>query len=343
MKADPIEVKITHFKQQLPVEMDRFWSSSENKMGLQQMFINWMIECCRSEIPVFLGGANTDDITSCLKLCNGERSVVPSLSNDHEEADDRIMYHVSQSISEERFEKVIVASPDTDVFVCSVYHFKRWIFNGLNELWVVSGRSGTTVAFPVHDLAERIAPEVIDILPAVHALTGCDTTSKIGTKTAALKVASGSCFGELSFFGVSTLNEELVDLAQHFMVHCISKDKDVIYYKKSQLLDLEKLPPTSSSAILHIKRSYLQTYVWLHAPFVRSIDIDPTHYGYVLDEEGDCLKPKITEDDVLPDDLPQPCNCLKCARANVCICRINNINCCQYCNCKREECQNPFE
>ena len=38
-KADPIELRISHFEQQLPIEMDRFWASPENKMRLQQMFI----------------------------------------------------------------------------------------------------------------------------------------------------------------------------------------------------------------------------------------------------------------------------------------------------------------
>ena len=31
--------------------------------------------------------------------------------------------------------------------------------------------------------------DLIDILPAIHALTDCDTTSKVGTKAAAYKIA----------------------------------------------------------------------------------------------------------------------------------------------------------
>ena len=34
--------------------------------------------------------------------------------------------------------------------------------------------------------------------------------------------------------------------------------------------------------------------------------------------------------------------CGKCARANVYICRVNNIQCCEYCNCKAETCQNSL-
>ena len=179
---------------------------------------------------------------------------------------------------------------------------------------------------------------------------GCDTTSKIGTKTSALKTASRNDFSTLVSFGKTNLDDSMLDIAERFLVQCICKDESVttfdqlrnkIYYRKSQLLDLEKLPPTSTSIMLHIKRAYLQTHVWLHSPFVASITIDPLDYGYQLDDE-DHLKPIVT-DNVLPDDLPQPCKCVKCAKPNVCICRVNGISCSRYCNCRSEACKNPLE
>ena len=39
-------------------------------------------------------------------------------------------------------QRVIVASPDTDMFVCLVHqlhHFNRWIYSGLNEIWMLCG------------------------------------------------------------------------------------------------------------------------------------------------------------------------------------------------------------
>ena len=77
-------------------------------------------------------------------------------------------------------------------------------------------------------------------------------------------------------------------LAENFLIRCICKNKDVntfnqlhhiVYYNKSQELDLEKLPATSSSVLLHIKRAYLQNYIWLHSAFVESIEINPLEYG----------------------------------------------------------------
>ena len=94
---------------------------------------------------------------------------------------------------------------------------------------------------------------------------GCDTTSKIGTKTSALKTTSRNDFSTLVSFGKTNLDDSMLDIAERFLVQCICKDESVttidqlrnkIYYRKSQLLDLEKLPPTSTSIMLHIKRAY---------------------------------------------------------------------------------------
>lgn len=158
-------------------------------------------------------------------------------------------------------------------------------------------------------------------------------------------------FDELVSFGQSTMNAEMQTLAEKFLIRCISKDKnvktfnqlrDTVYYKKSKELDLEKLPATSSSVSLHIKRAYLQTYIWLHSAYVESIEINPLEYGYELDDDDEeIIVPKIIEVS-LPDELPMPCNCVKCAKSNVCTCRVNKIRCCQYCNCKPDVCQNQL-
>lgn len=61
--------------------------------------------------------------------------------------------------------------------------------SNIEELWFQTGsvNSMKTWRFvPVHDITLAIGPLVCNILPAVHALTGCDTTSSffgIGKKT----------------------------------------------------------------------------------------------------------------------------------------------------------------
>ena len=68
--------------------------------------------------------------------------------------------------------KLLLASADTDVFVCVIYLYNRWVYRGLKEMWFISGKSGSLTAFPIHQLTENLEHSVVDIFPAVHALTG---------------------------------------------------------------------------------------------------------------------------------------------------------------------------
>ena len=73
------------------------------------------------------------------------------------------------------------------------------------------------------------------------------------------------------------------------LVKCISKRSErnnfddirfETYHQKSFHLDSKKLPPTSSSIHIHIKRAFLQCYLWLHVPFVESVEINSEDYEY---------------------------------------------------------------
>jgi len=99
-------------------------------------------------------------------------------------------YYYMSSTCAESFKRVIVASADTDVFICLLYHFNQtWNDSGLLELWVYCGQDNTSRAVPIHDLVVEMPSILVSVLPAVHALIGCDTTSKVSTKHAAFKVA----------------------------------------------------------------------------------------------------------------------------------------------------------
>ena len=76
----------------------------------------------------------------------------------------------------------MIASPDTDVFVCLVHHFNRWIYSGLNEIRALCGQGHTKRYVAVHNIVKSIPQELWNVLPGVYSLTGCHTTSKISTK-----------------------------------------------------------------------------------------------------------------------------------------------------------------
>ena len=214
------------------------------------------------------------------------------------------------------------------------------MYSDLRELWVVSGSSKYKRALPVHDVNEMDMDMDLAVLPAVHALTGCDTTSKVGTKTSSYPATTKYGFELLHSFGKSDITEPMLLSAVEFLVRCLDSKSNVktfddlrnqMYLTKTFQLDLEKLPPTSGSIRLHILRAYLQ------------YTVDAAEYGYCQDEDE--LTPQIVLDGSLPDDFPMPCSCLKCARANVCACILKNVSCCEFCKCGShpEDCKNPMK
>ena len=115
----PIEIEIIQDSTPIPVDMSSFWGSSSNKTKFQQFFIKWLPLHSLFKVPVYLGGAHEGNLNTCIKFepCQ-DSTTVESLYCEHEEADDRLHYHINHAIKEDHHDRVIVASPDTDVFVC---------------------------------------------------------------------------------------------------------------------------------------------------------------------------------------------------------------------------------
>ena len=132
--------------------------------------------------PIYLGRSLNGNLFGCVKVERGNISDVPNLRCEHEEANDRIMLYIDDAVRVD-YEKIIIASPDTDVFVTALYHYAKWMYVDLEELWIVCGKDETTRTLPLHAVANKIEATVIDVLPA---LTGCDTTSKICSEMTAL-------------------------------------------------------------------------------------------------------------------------------------------------------------
>ena len=71
--------------------------------------------------------------------------------------------------------------------------------------------------------------DVVDVLPAVHALSGCDTTSKVGTKKSVLQAAEETGHEQLHSFGKLPLSDDMVSAVQKFLVDCVSTSDKVHY------------------------------------------------------------------------------------------------------------------
>ena len=120
----------------------------------------------------------------CRELLAGTETHITELSSNQEEADDRIMFHINYDVVKHGVQSVLVDSPDTDVFVNLIFHLnKTW---QLQKLYMKLGNRKTKKSVPVHLLVDQLDNGLVLCLPAIHALSGCDSTSMVGPKVSGL-------------------------------------------------------------------------------------------------------------------------------------------------------------
>ena len=147
----------------------------------------------------------------------------------------------------------------THIFVSTLHLFCKLKYFDLEELWFVSGRGNSRTFFPIHDLTRDLDLDLVEVLPAIHALTGCDTASKVGTKSKAAREGAG-CYHLLYAFGRDALSDEMIADAEKFLLKCFTKhDVDtfdelhfIVYHEKYLEFDTERFPPTSDNIRQHI-------------------------------------------------------------------------------------------
>ena len=139
---------------------------------------------------MYLGGGHKFTPKMCIKLREDSATWIP-LHCECEEAVDRIMKHIENSVLTDTVERVMIASADADVMISALYHFKRTFQKiVLRELWTIKDTRLSVRCILLHTIhkTENMDNLLVSILPAVHSLTGCDTTSKIGTNLWYLKL-----------------------------------------------------------------------------------------------------------------------------------------------------------
>ena len=172
----------------LPVQMNRFWASGHNKQAIQEISRIFFKNLSRkSPCRIVLSGYvdDSEGVKPCVELCEGNEQACPDLDSEIEEADSRIIPHVEKA-ARRGVQRVVVHSNDTDVVVYLLYYIHHYINLGIEELWIKYGTGDKTRYIPLHKLGHSLGPEMSQIILKTHILTGCDVTSKIGTKIAAL-------------------------------------------------------------------------------------------------------------------------------------------------------------
>ena len=222
---EPIEYVNLCFDKEPPADLKRFWISPENKRKLQLLSRDFFQQKAEKnkDITFILSGYVTDNegIKDCLMVKAEKITTMKELNSSIEEADCRIIPHTIHAAKSGK-EKVIIYSNDTDVAVYAITYMSKCKSLNCNEVWLLFGSGEKSRYLPIHTLAYKMGYTLSSsILLKVHVLTGCDVTSKLGTKPTALK---SSPENYLESFGVGEASEISFQQAEKYLVNVLQRN-----------------------------------------------------------------------------------------------------------------------
>ena len=247
--------------------------------------------------------------------------------------------------------KTVLVGDDTDLLILLLHHAKP---NGHNLFLCNQGKRGLSgKLWNIQAIQEHLGVQTCRHLLFVHAILGCDTTSRlhgIGKSVALKKVISNNTdFIQAAnvFIGKSSSKKEIEDAGEKALLILYGGEKSAslnvhrwdTFQKKvasaSKFVQPQDLPPTSEAAKYHIYRVFLQIQQWLGSK------LDPTDWGWVL--RDDKLYPITTNFPPAPQSILKgvKCSCTGTCFSARCSCRKNGIECSTACkNCKGHSCFN---
>lgn len=173
--SSSFEVRISGPTTPLPKKWLNYISNPINKTNLKIFLGSMWKDMAKAKLKpdekLVLAGCFQDNNTSILITRDGELPLHHMVS-DHEEADTRMILHAHDCAS--NYNRIVVQSPDTDVIVLCVYAFHDI---HCQQLWFRTGVKDKVRLIPIHYLVRSLEQDACRLLPAFHALTGCDTTS----------------------------------------------------------------------------------------------------------------------------------------------------------------------
>ena len=171
----PIRRPIASRDVPLPAKWENFIAHEENKADLARFLSQQLISRAPSKkIIIVAGGFKYEEKVEA----SNTNIDTDGLEAKHEEADTRAALHCIKSKST----SIVVSSRDTDILVRLVANFHLM---SCQQQWMKAGTARKRKYIPVHVIVEKLQmkPQVLQLLPAFHALTGSDSTSYIAGHT----------------------------------------------------------------------------------------------------------------------------------------------------------------
>lgn len=194
------------------------------------------------------------------------------------------------------------------------------------------------------------------MLPVIHAITGCDTTSRlfgIG-KGLVLKKVMGN--QDLIEIAGKVFDVDSSDVVAKFGIQLLIRmyggfefeTLDIMRYRKFaskvvsnsvSFLQIQTLPPTTAAAEQHCKRTFYQVIEWTKLD--EDLQLDPLDWGWTMSNGK--LVPVKTRLPAAPDQLINVirCKCKSNCDNRRCSCRKHGLQCTTACtDCRSRSCSN---
>ena len=328
--ADDSMYSITGPSQQRPKNWQKALQSSRFKTALVKFLVQeWSMHADPEVLKghdVFLA---VEDVCHHYMVQNGQviHDEVPALAASHEEADTRIVFHLSSLPRNEEKPSVVVRCSDTDVLVLLLHHVS--VMDEPPLVWMDTGRSSNNTRrfINVTQLVNHLDAEVLDALPALHAFTGTDFTAafmnkgKVRPYEIMLKSQQFTkAFAKLGRNGEvseATLQDIEKFTCTLYGLPKLTKVDDVrlaLFEKKyspkqSEQQPLDKIrrinpnnmPPCHSVLSNKIKTANYVTHIWKNASKRSPCELQPEEHGWLL-KEG-MLKMNWFDGDQLPENI----------------------------------------
>ncbi|VDI55510.1 Hypothetical predicted protein [Mytilus galloprovincialis] len=244
----------------------------------------------------------------------------------------------------------ILLGEDTDLLVLLLYYYN---FGSKNLIFKPNHDKKTkSKIWDINKTKVVLGQDMCKVLPIVHAISGCDTTSKLyGVgKVATLKKFIDS--PTLKELGEVFLKESLVEDVKNAGEKVITflyggvphEGLDILRYKKfanrvltcKEVIQIHTLPPTTETATYHSLRTYFQVQTWIGGE-----EIDPCDFGWLI--VNGKLMPIKTKRQPAPQRLLSiiRCNCKTNCDTRRCTCRKHGLECNISCGeCRGQSCMN---
>lgn len=263
------------------------------------------------------------------------------------------MLIVQTALQSSKTVNTVLVGEDTDLLVLLLHHADK---DG-KELYFrpePKENAKNVRLWNIKTSKEKLGSCICSKLLFVHAITGCDTTSRlygIGKTTSLSKIQRSDELSKIAdVFMLDNANmDDIIKAGENALVLLYKGDSgddlDSLRYKRFQekvmksykSVDANDLPPTTASAKFHSLRVYYQVQEWRG----ETGHLDPEEWGWEIINHQ--LMPVKTDMPPAPKDLLRMfrCNCKTGCSSRRCTCKKHGFECTPACGeCKGLSCSN---